>query len=147
MSVNTIITNRRSVDRVEPPLLIRAQCLDWDTKSLPYVGMAQLWNVYLPHVCILVLLINEDHYDMIQEQEAVELSINSMELFCENLVPYDFPLVVLHTKSIISLHLWWMLGGSVWIWMRGNLFQFIEDQTHYSSSWHHKKSLTLNELM
>ena len=52
--------------------------------------MAQLWNVYLPHACILVLLINEDHYDMIQEQEAVELSINSMELFCENLVPYDF---------------------------------------------------------
>lgn len=43
--------------------------------------MAQLWNVYLLHVCILVLLINKGHYDMIQEQEAVELSINSMELF------------------------------------------------------------------
>ena len=60
-----------------------------------------------------MLLINEDHYDMIQEQEAVELFIYSMELFCGNMVPYDFPLVVLHTKSIISLHLWWMLGGSV----------------------------------
>jgi hypothetical protein len=28
------------------------------------------------------------------------------------LVPYDFPLVVLHTISIISFHLWCMLGGS-----------------------------------
>jgi hypothetical protein len=27
------------------------------------------------------LLINKGHYYMIQEQEAVELSINSMELF------------------------------------------------------------------
>ena len=28
------------------------------------------------------------------------------------LVPYDFPLVVLRTISIISFHLWCMLGGS-----------------------------------
>lgn len=43
--------------------------------------MAQLWNFYLLLVCILVLSINEDQYDVIQEPEAVELSINPMDLF------------------------------------------------------------------
>ena len=38
------------------------------------------------------------------------------------LVLYDLPLVVLHTKSIISYHLWCMLRDSVWIWMKSNLF-------------------------
>ena len=33
--------------------------------------------------------------------------------FYLELVPYDFPLVVLHTISITSFHLWCMLGGSV----------------------------------
>jgi len=35
--------------------------------------------------------------------------------FCQELVPYDFPFVVLHKMSIISSHLWCILGGSVWI--------------------------------
>ena len=35
-------------------------------------------------------------------------------------------LLVLHTISIISFHLWCMLGGSVWIWMKSNLFRFVE---------------------
>ena len=64
--------------------------------------------------------------------------------FCQELVPYDFPLVVLHKISIIAFHLWCMLGGSVWIWMKSNLFRFIEGQTHFSTSWHAKLSLTLN---
>ena len=29
------------------------------------------------------------------------------------LVPYDFPMVVLHTKVITSSHLWFMSGGSI----------------------------------
>ena len=32
--------------------------------------------------------------------------------FHRELVPCDFPLVVLHTITIISFHLWCMLGGS-----------------------------------
>ena len=33
--------------------------------------------------------------------------------FCQELVPYDFPLVVLDSKPIISFHLWYMFEGSV----------------------------------
>ena len=40
----------------------------------------------------------------------------------QELVPYDLPLVVPHTESIISFHLWCILGGSVWNWMKSNLF-------------------------
>ena len=32
--------------------------------------------------------------------------------FCQELVPYNFPLAVLYTKLKISLHLWCMLRGS-----------------------------------
>ena len=32
-----------------------------------------------------------------------------------DLVPYDFQLVAFHTKSIISFHMWCMLGDSGWI--------------------------------
>ena len=31
----------------------------------------------------------------------------------KELVPNDFSLVVLHTESVISFHLWCILGGSV----------------------------------
>ena len=34
------------------------------------------------------------------------------ETFRWKLVPYDLPSVVLHTVTLISSHLWWMLGGS-----------------------------------
>ena len=36
-----------------------------------------------------------------------------------------------------------MLGGSVWIRMKSNLFQLIEGQSHISSSRYAKMSLTL----
>ena len=49
--------------------------------------------------------------------------------------------------SIISFHLRFILGGSVWIKMTRKLFQFIEDQTHLSTSWHTNMSLTFNELI
>ena len=52
-------------------------------------------------------------------------------------------LVVLHRKSIISFHLCCMLGGGIWV--KSNLFQFIEGETHCSTSWHAKTSLTHTE--
>lgn len=33
--------------------------------------------------------------------------------FCQELIPYDFPLFVLHTKAIIYFYIWCILGGSV----------------------------------
>ena len=44
-----------------------------------------------------------------------------------------------------SIHLWCMLGSSVWIWMKSNLFWFVEVQTHLSTSWHAIMSLTRNQ--
>lgn len=35
--------------------------------------------------------------------------------FRHEFVPYDFPMVVLHTESIVSFHFWYKLRGSVWI--------------------------------
>ena len=48
-------------------------------------------------------------------EDLPELSYNSMGIFIGSCVPYDFPSVFLHTLSIISFHLWWMLGFGVWI--------------------------------
>ena len=52
------------------------------------------------------------------------LGVNSLNgTFPQELVPYDIPWVILHTVSIISFHLWWcMLGCSLWIWVKSNLF-------------------------
>ena len=56
------------------------------------------------------------------------------------------PMVVLHTILIISFRLWCMPVGSVWFQMNSNLFRLLEGQTHnFSTSWHAKMSLTLNE--
>jgi hypothetical protein len=52
-------------------------------------------------------------------------SSNSMGFFFQSWSPMDFSLVALHTYSV-SFHLRWMLGGSVWNWMKSNLLQFIE---------------------
>jgi hypothetical protein len=41
----------------------------------------------------------------------VVLSLNGT--FCEELVPYNFLLVELHTILIVSFHLWCILGGIV----------------------------------
>ena len=38
------------------------------------------------------------------------------------LVSFNFLLVVLHTVSIITKHLWCLLRGIVWIWMKSYLF-------------------------
>jgi hypothetical protein len=43
--------------------------------------------------------------------------------FGKESVLYDFSLVALHTISIFSFHLWCMLRGIVWIWMKSNLFR------------------------
>ena len=51
-----------------------------------------------------------------------------------------------HINNLFSFHLGWcMLGRSVWIWTKSNLCQFIESQTQFSTSWHARTSLTLNE--
>jgi hypothetical protein len=42
--------------------------------------------------------------------------------FCWGWISNDFSLVVLPTRSVISFHLWCMLGISVWIWMKSNSF-------------------------
>ena len=73
-----------------------------------------------------------------------DLSSKSMGLSL-GVCPLQFPLVVPHTISLISFPLWCALGGNVWIWMKSNLFRFIEGQTHFSTSWHFKMSLTLNQ--
>ena len=56
-------------------------------------------------------------------------------------VPYDFPLVVSHTISIIYLHLWCMLGGIGQMCMKSSLFRFINGQTHFNTSCDAKMSL------
>ena len=67
----------------------------------------------------------------------------------QQLIPFDLSLLVFayHTKPIISFQLWRMFGGSVWIWMKSNPVWFIEDQTCFSTSWHAKMSLNLNEVI
>ena len=66
--------------------------------------------------------------------------------FRRELVPYDFVWVALHTILLISFHLRCVLGGSVWIRMKSsNLFRFIEGPHHFSTSWHAKMSLTLDD--
>ena len=59
---------------------------------------------------------------------TIELSFQSMGLglYQLKLVPYDFQLVVLHTKSIIFFHLWCIPRGSSWTWMNSKNFQYIE---------------------
>ena len=75
------------------------------------------------------------------------IKIRSQSSFRHELVSYNLPLVVLNTKSIFSSYLWWTLGGGVWSWMKSNLFWFIEGQTHFSTSWHAKMRLTINDLL
>ena len=62
--------------------------------------------------------------------------------FLWELVGYEFPLAVMHTISIFFVHLWCMLGGSVWMWVVSGLVWYIEGQAHFSTSWHTKMSLT-----
>lgn len=49
---------------------------------------------------------------------------------------YNFPVVVLHTKTLIYFHSWCMNRGNVWISTKSNnLFLLIEGQTHCSTPW------------
>ena len=69
---------------------------------------------------------------------TLELSFNSTWvlvgswLFCLQNLP-----------CLVSL--WCMRGGSVEVWTKNILYQFMEGQTHFSTSWHAKMSLTLHE--
>ena len=74
---------------------------------------------------------------------TAELYYNGYCFFWE-LVPMIFHWLICIQNQQFSKIVWCMLGGSVWIWMKSNLFRFIEGQTTYSTSWHAKMSLTLN---
>ena len=67
---------------------------------------------------------------------VMEFSFNSTGCSIDReLAPYDFPFLVLNEISTI-LHLWCnMLGGSFWIWLKANIFWFIEDQTQHAPKW------------
>jgi len=57
----------------------------------------------------------------LHKDNGVTLLLNGP--FGKESVLYDFSLVALHTISIFSFHLWCMLRGIVWIWMKSNLFR------------------------
>jgi hypothetical protein len=42
---------------------------------------------------------------------------------------------------------WCTLGVGVEVWSKHILYQFIEGHIHFSTSWHAKRSLALNELI
>ena len=87
--------------------------------SLKYIGTLFNGRFGKQHVC---------HWFIGERKTYVNWTLNIVILqfswsFRLEWVLYDFQLVVLHTISIISFHLWWyMLGGSVWIQTRGSLF-------------------------
>ena len=65
--------------------------------------------------------------------KVIDSSFNSIGgVFVASWFPMIFPLVVLHTLPMISFHSWLcMVGGSVWIWMKSNLFQFLNEGQTY----------------
>lgn len=83
-------------------------------------------------------------YTIILFRSKIILELN--ETFHRELVPMIFRWFVCIQYQCLSFHLWYMLGGSVRTWMKNNLFRFIGDQIQFSTSWHAKLSLSLNEL-
>ena len=57
------------------------------------------------------------------------------------LVPHHCILVILHTISTISFHLWCMHWSILWVWMKINLIWFIEGWSHFSTSWDAKNEV------
>ena len=82
--------------------------------------------------CSITINCSNVSFDVQNPLYTVKLSPTQWDFLLE-VSPLWFPLVVFYTKSIFSLHLWCMLGGHIWIWMKSNLFWFIEGQTHYST--------------
>jgi hypothetical protein len=74
-----------------------SSCTHWDFKEKP-INFTFLLNCYT--------------------QVTLWLNVT----FCWGWISNDFSLVVLPTRSVISFHLWCMLGISVWIWMKSNSF-------------------------
>jgi hypothetical protein len=75
----------------------------------------------------------------------IDTLYRTLEFSRRELVPSDFPLVALHIELINYFYLWNMLGGSVGIQLKSNLFWFIEGPTPFSTSRHAKISLILDE--
>jgi hypothetical protein len=70
--------------------------------------------------------------------ESIELSSNSTWLLVGSW------LFCLHNLPCL-VNFWCTRGGSVEVWTKNILYQFLEGQTHFSTSWHAKMSLTLYE--
>ena len=92
-----------------------------------------------------VVLMLEKKFE-VDKRYLMKLSLNLLGLSVGSWSPKISPYNVLHINSIISVRLC-MLGGTVRIQMQSNLIWFIERWTHFSTSWHAKICLTLNELL
>ena len=71
-----------------------------------------------------------------------ELTFNSMGFFVRSWSAM-IPIAGFFIQSMISFQ-WCILGGGFWIWMKSNLFWFIECQ-NFITSWHAKMIWTLKE--
>ena len=68
-----------------------------------------------------------------------------MRFFIRSWSPFIFHWSFCIQHQRIFFHLWCMLRGGVWLWMKRNLFQFMEGQIQFSTSWHAKMSLIYNK--
>lgn len=65
----------------------------------------------------------------------IELSFNLIGLFGGSWsLMFSHWLFSIYTRSISVLHLWCILGGNVWIWIKRNLFRLNEGQSHFITS-------------
>ena len=86
---------------------------------------------------------SETHGDtspfVVHIEEFVMVSTHEILQLLQEFVPYC------DSSSIISFKLWCcMLGDYVWIWIKSNLFWFIEGQTHWEHPFAGQMSLNLN---
>ena len=116
----------------------------------------KFWSIHTPPKYVSHRNMNSKkkfslHYEVDKQAYEKEMQHRRYSLtqwdFRRVLVPYEFPLVILHTISTLSFHFRCMLRGTISIWMKRNLFQRIECHTHMSTSGDAKTSLTLNELI
>lgn len=73
-----------------------------------------------------------------QPYKQRSISEDSPTLLSCRVRPLWFSILCAHPMSIISLVMYPLLGISVWIWTKCNLFPFTEGQTQLSTSWHAK---------
>lgn len=91
----------------------------WLPISLRVVQTMMLPSIYFIHIAVIR---SWWHYQLLPSIYIIHIAV----IFRQELVLDNFPLVVLYIKSIISLDLWCVLGVSVWICTKNNLFRFSE---------------------